>query len=146
MQKHLPKYSIWPFPNENMCISESAYLFRLYWFKCNEKFNSDSTNKASIDLRPIEVMANPTVLLMLDRLSEIRIIWKHKAWVYSSRLSSLTSLCPAKDLKKPSYHNKQGFSMPSTKKHNTDTHILLASNGDCIRLLLKLLLLLRTGS
>lgn len=57
-----------------MRISDFAYLFSLYGFKHNEKFNGDSTNKASIDLGPIEVMANPPVLLMLDRLSEIRII------------------------------------------------------------------------
>lgn len=74
-----------------MCISEFAYLFRLYWFKHNEKFNGDSTNKVSIDLSPIEVMANPAVLLMLDQLSEIKIIREHKAWVCSLPLYSQCS-------------------------------------------------------
>lgn len=49
-------------------------MFRLYRFRRNEKFNGDSTNKVSIDLSPIEVMANPTMLLMLDQLAKIRII------------------------------------------------------------------------
>lgn len=122
-----------------MCISESAYLFSLYWFKHNEKFNGDSTNKASIDLSPIEVMANPPVLLMLDQLSEIRIIWEHKAWVCSSpplllALSPLYVLPLPNDSKKLYYSNKRGFRLPSNNKHNTYTHILLASTGDCIRI------------
>lgn len=116
-----------------MCISESAYLFSLCWFKHNEKFNGDSTNKASIDLSPIEVMASPPVLLMLDQLSEIRIIWEHKAWVCSSpplllALSPLYVLPLPNDSKKLYYNNKQGFRLPSNNTPNTYT----SSTGDCI--------------
>lgn len=124
-----------------MCISESPYLFSLYWFKHNEKFNGDSTNKASIDLSPIEVMANPPVLLMLDQLSEIRIIWEHKAWVCSSpplllALSPLYVLPLPNDSKKLYYNNKQGFRLPSNNKHNTYTHILLSTTEFSISIFL----------